>query len=167
MWPKLCKKLNIWLEVRSWSGYMWYLIAWLACYESDEWWTHWKLYNYFSILNLNLNYTGSYKIIKLKTYNECIMKLWKGKHKGNPLHFFLFVIASWLFTANSWWGPAFTPHTLLTTFKYSLHTTLNSPVDFYGGRRTGEPRKKTLSEALGRESTTNSTHIWHQAQESN
>jgi vacuolar-type H+-ATPase subunit I/STV1 len=30
-----------------------------------------------------------------------------------------------IFTANSWWGPAFTPHTLLTTFNilYTQHST--------------------------------------------
>ena len=33
----------------------------------------------------------------------------------------------------------FSPYALLTTFKYSVHTTLNSHVDFYGGRKTGEP----------------------------
>jgi hypothetical protein len=30
------------------------------------------------------------------------------------------------------------------TNNYSLHTTLNSPVHFYGGRKIGEPRVKPL-----------------------
>ena len=39
-------------------------------------------------------------------------------------------------------GAVFSPYTLLTTFEYSVHTTLNSHVDFYGGRKTGEPGEK-------------------------
>jgi hypothetical protein len=36
---------------------------------------------------------------------------------------------------------------------------------FCGGRKTGEPGEKPLKQ--GRESATNSTHIWHRVRESN
>ena len=38
-------------------------------------------------------------------------------------------------------------------------------VDFWGGRKTGEPGEKPSE--LGREPTTNSTHIWRRVRESN
>jgi hypothetical protein len=43
----------------------------------------------------------------------------------NLSFYLLFVIVGWLFTANSWWGPSFSPHTLLTTFNilYTQHST--------------------------------------------
>jgi hypothetical protein len=67
----------------------------------------------------------------------------------------LYVIAGWQLI--SWCGPAFTPHALLTTFEYSLHTTHYSPVDFCGGRKTGGPGEKPSK--YRREPTKNSTHI--------
>jgi hypothetical protein len=51
--------------------------------------------------------------------------IYLGNH-CNPKHCEVYVAGS----LYSWSGPAITPHTLLTTFEYSPHMTLDSPVDF-------------------------------------
>jgi hypothetical protein len=50
-----------------------------------------------------------------------------------------------MLTANSWWGPAFTPHTLLTTFNilYTQHTT--HQLIFMEGGKPENPEKNPRS----------------------
>jgi len=53
-----------------------------------------------------------------------------------------------VFKANSLWGRVFTPYTLHSTFHIFDTQRPTDHVDFYGGRKTGEPEKKPTSNKL-------------------